>query len=119
MDKRWPGWVYGSGDEPDPRFSLANERTFLAWSRTALALLVAGVALQALPLGLPGPARRTLAVIFVVMSVTAAAAGWLRWAQVERAIRRAQPLPGFPIGALLAFGTSAAGLVLLALLALG
>jgi putative membrane protein len=29
--------------EVDPRFSLANERTFLAWIRTALAMIVAGV----------------------------------------------------------------------------
>jgi Predicted membrane protein len=31
------------GTEPDPRFTFANERTFLAWSRTALALVVAGL----------------------------------------------------------------------------
>lgn len=30
--------------EPDYRFTLANERTFLAWIRTALALLAGGVA---------------------------------------------------------------------------
>ena len=35
---RRPRSVYGGGEEPDPRFSLANERTALAWMRTALAL---------------------------------------------------------------------------------
>ena len=30
--------------EPDYRFTLANERTFLAWERTALGLLAAAVA---------------------------------------------------------------------------
>ena len=45
---RFPRSVYGVGDEPDPRFSLANERTFLAWIRTGLALSAAGVALEAL-----------------------------------------------------------------------
>jgi uncharacterized membrane protein YidH (DUF202 family) len=30
-------WLYGEGSEPDYRFSLANERTLLAWVRTALA----------------------------------------------------------------------------------
>ncbi|WP_345712331.1 YidH family protein, partial [Kineococcus glutinatus] len=47
-DRRWPRRVYGTGREPDARFSLANERTFLAWIRTSLALLGAGVALEAL-----------------------------------------------------------------------
>jgi putative membrane protein len=42
-DQRKPASVYGQDDEPDPRFSLANERTALAWMRTALALVAAGV----------------------------------------------------------------------------
>ena len=46
---RWPGWVYGVGDEPDPRFSLANERTFLAWVRTSLGLVAGAVVLDLLP----------------------------------------------------------------------
>ena len=41
MTDRRPQWVYGEGEEPDPRFTLANERTFLAWVRTALAMLAA------------------------------------------------------------------------------
>ena len=45
---RWPARVYGEGAEPDPRFTFANERTFLAWLRTALALVVAGVAVDVL-----------------------------------------------------------------------
>ena len=38
-------WVYGVGEEPDPRFSLANERTALAWLRTAVAFIAGGIAL--------------------------------------------------------------------------
>jgi uncharacterized membrane protein YidH (DUF202 family) len=45
---RFPRWVYGEGSEPDPRATLANERTFLAWIRTALALTASGIALEAL-----------------------------------------------------------------------
>ena len=48
--ERWPRWVYGGGTEPDARFTFANERTFLAWIRTALALLAGGVALDSIPL---------------------------------------------------------------------
>ncbi len=36
------------GEAPDYRFSLANERTFLAWVRTALGFLAAGVGLDQL-----------------------------------------------------------------------
>ena len=50
-DKRWPGSVYDHGEEPDPRFSLANERTFLAWVRTTLALLAAALILLSVQLG--------------------------------------------------------------------
>lgn len=42
-DKRWPRSVFGVGDEPDARFTFANERTFLAWIRTSLALLAGAV----------------------------------------------------------------------------
>ena len=41
----WQHRLLAGGDEPDPRFTLANERTFLAWVRTALALLAGMVAL--------------------------------------------------------------------------
>lgn len=50
---RFPQSVYGQGEEPDARFSLANERTFLAWIRTSLALIAGGVALEAFDLPLP------------------------------------------------------------------
>ena len=46
-DRRWPRRVYAAGSEPDPRFTFANERTFLAWIRTGLGFLAAGVAIAA------------------------------------------------------------------------
>ncbi|NDV10205.1 DUF202 domain-containing protein, partial [Rhodococcus sp. IEGM 248] len=39
--------LLGGGTEPDPRFTLANERTFLAWIRTSLALFASGIAVEA------------------------------------------------------------------------
>lgn len=104
MTERRPHWVYGPGEEPDPRFTLANERTFLAWVRTALAMLAGGVALHAL--GLPGSTwvRTTLAVVLVLFGALVTVFALVRWARVERAMRTRQPLPGFGLGYLLTLG---------------
>lgn len=112
-ERRWPGWVYDEGEEPDPRFSFANERTFLAWVRTALALLAGGVALQALPLtGSPG-LRRVGGTVLAVLGVLAVVAGWVRWATAERAMRRQRPLPGFAVAGSLAVLLGVAALTVL------
>lgn len=111
--ERWPAWIYASGSEPDVRFSFANERTFLAWIRTALALLAAGVALDTLDLAFADDLEHALAVLMVVLALTCAAVSWIRWARAERAMRRGEPLPGSGIGAALALGVVAAALVLL------
>jgi putative membrane protein len=79
---------------PDYRFTLANERTFLAWIRTSLALLAGGIALRELvePFGVRG-LRTTLAVIAIVLSLVLAVSSYLRWLHIERAMRRGDPLP--------------------------
>lgn len=102
--------------EPDYRFTLANERTFLAWQRTALGLLAAAVALvQLVPeLTVPG-ARRILGVGLAVLATLASGMGLLRWQQADRAMRRNQPLPKHPTPAYLAVGLSVVGLVALGL----
>jgi putative membrane protein len=89
----WPSWVYGTGSEPDYRFSFANERTFLAWIRTALALIAGGVALGALGPAAPGNQIRGLSIAFLVLGGSSAGAAWIRWARGERALRRGEPLP--------------------------
>lgn len=111
---RWPGWVYDTGEEPDYRFSFANERTFLAWIRTALALLAAGVALDALDLSLPDREQYLLALLFVSIGMVSALAAWFRWARAERAMRRSAPLPAFGLGALFTLIVVVTGLVLVA-----
>ena len=115
---RFPRSVYGTGDEPDPRFSLANERTFLAWVRTALALVASGVALEALALPLQPDLRRAASVLLVVLGVLAPAQAWLGWARDERAMRTGRPLAAPSLAGPLALGVAvAAALVLAALLA--
>lgn len=117
-DTRWPRSVYGTGHEPDYRFSLANERTFLAWIRTALALLAAGVAIDALPTGYPEPVTRGAALLLSLTAIAAALLSWRRWAGTERAIRRDEPIGGLRIGLLatVAVGVVAIGGALLAVL---
>ena len=80
--------------EPDYRFTLANERTFLAWLRTALALLAAGVAVEQLGTGLdPAWARTALSLGCLALSVVASTGGVLRWRAVDAAVRAGVALP--------------------------
>lgn len=101
-DRRRPRRVYSVGAEPDPRFTLANERTLLAWLRTALAFVVTGVAAVALE---PVVSRPALVVIVAaaacgVGSIVAGAA-YFRWQRVELALRQGRPLPAPRLAALL------------------
>lgn len=91
--------------EPDYRFTLANERTFLAWIRTALGLLAAGVAVRQFvpPFAVPG-ATTTLAVACVGLAAVVAAASYPRWRRVQRAMRAGAPLPQSRMVVILATG---------------
>lgn len=113
QDRRWPRWVYAAGSEPDPRFTLANERTFLAWIRTALALVAAGVAVDVVDLGIGPTSQHLVAGALVALGVLCAVGSWVRWARVERALRGSRPLPASPLGLLLAVGLPATALVVL------
>lgn len=92
--RRFPQRVFGEGTEPDPRFTLANERTFLAWIRTALALLAGGVLLHqfATELG-PRVAVTVLSVGLGVVAAVLSILSYTRWRANEIAIRQGRPLP--------------------------
>lgn len=80
--------------EPDYRFTLANERTFLAWIRTSLALLAGGVALmQLVPQFDVHGVRHIISVLLVTAGGTLAALAVRRWQRAEQAMRRGAPLP--------------------------
>jgi putative membrane protein len=82
------------GEDPDHRFTMANERTFLSWIRTALALDAAGLAVIQLLPELPVPyAREAIAIALVVLGTVVASASFRRWAAVEDAMRSREPLP--------------------------
>jgi putative membrane protein len=100
--RRWAGLLPGAaekrdeeGTEPDPRFTFANERTFLAWSRTALALVVAGLGIVQLLPPFPGvPAgRHLLGVPLIVLGAVLAVVAYIEWVRNQRALRRGDPLP--------------------------
>ncbi|WP_380176496.1 YidH family protein [Kineococcus sp. DHX-1] len=110
---RFPRSVYGEGEEPDPRFSLANERTFLAWIRTALALLAGGVALEGLNLALQPELRLAASVLLVVLGTLTAGQAWRGWARDERAMRRGEPLASPTLAAPLTVGVGLAGVLVL------
>src|ERR1700756_4704033 len=105
--------------EPDYRFTFANERTFLAWQRTALGLLAAAVALEQLvpELAIPG-ARRLLGVGLAVLATVTSLMGLLRWPQADHAMRRGDPLPRHPSPVYLAIGLSLVGIIALGLVIL-
>lgn len=97
------------GDEPDYRFTLANERTFLAWIRTALSLAAGG--LGALALIDERPTRDVVGLILLTLSFVTAVASYRRWALNERAMRQAIPLPASRLPMVIAVGTAGLGVV--------
>lgn len=118
-DRRFPRRVYGVGAEPDPRFSLANERTFLAWIRTSMALVVAGVAVEALAPGIEPGLRLVCAVLLVSGGVLASVQAWVGWVATERALREQRPLPSSRLSPVLAVGVLVTGVLVVVGLALG
>jgi putative membrane protein len=96
-----------SDEEPDVRFTYANERTFLAWNRTALALIATGVAaIQLLPdLHVQG-ARRILGLPLIALGALVALESFRMWKANQRAMRRKLPLPRSPMPIVLAVGIS-------------
>ncbi|WP_427005239.1 YidH family protein [Pseudarthrobacter sp. H2] len=84
----------GGGTEPDPRFTLANERTFLAWIRTSLALMAGGIGVEAFTSDVFLPEiRKTVAVSLLLMALLVGGGSFFRWLNVERAMRHVSPLP--------------------------
>lgn len=118
-DHRWPRRVYGVGTEPDPRFSFANERTFLAWIRTALGFVAAGVAVaavadlnDALVLEV-----RIAALVLVLCGLVSGGTAMTQWVRNERAIRLDLPLPSSPFMPFLTAAIIAVALVAIVVVA--
>lgn len=102
------------GTDPDPRFTLANERTFLAWIRTSLAMVAGGIAVEAFTAELFDPElRKTVSVLLLLLGLVTGGGSFFRWLNVERAMRRQAPLPAPLLAPVLAVGGALVAAVLI------
>lgn len=91
----------------DYRFTLANERTFLSWIRTALGLLAGGVAVHTVVVERwQTDFRAALAVSCLVLSLTVAVGAYLHWRRIRVAMDEGRPLPGTVLVPVLSAGTA-------------
>jgi putative membrane protein len=111
MRRREPP-LHQVGTDPDPRFSFANERTFLAWIRTALALVVAGLAVIHLlpPFEVPG-GRQAIGLPLIALGTLIALTSYRRWERNERAMRLGTSLPSSRLPILIAYAIAAIAVV--------
>jgi len=86
-----PPW-WQVGQEPDYRYSLANERTFLAWVRTALGMLAGAIAVAELATSVPQALRLAIAVSLAVLAAGISTASFWQWRDRQRRMRLGMPL---------------------------
>lgn len=105
------------GQEPDYRFTLANERTFLAWLRTSLALIAGSLAIAQFGSVESDAWLRVLALLLAISGTLLASLAQKRWAQVQRAMRNQQPLPTPWITSLTGWSAAAVGVFIIIIVA--
>jgi putative membrane protein len=102
----------GDGTEPDARFTFANERTFLAWSRTALALVVGGLAIAQLLPPFPGVpwGRHIIGTPLILLGCAVSVVSYTEWRASQQALRHGRPLPRSRLPQILTIAITAIGL---------
>ncbi|MER5774917.1 DUF202 domain-containing protein [Streptomyces sp. NPDC002039] len=114
-----PERLRDEGETPDYRFSLANERTFLAWIRTALALVGGGFAVDQFLPDLRWGVRVGMALALLAVGAACALRAVNHWARCERAMRRGEDLPLSRFPVVLSLGVGLVAVVMMAIVLLG
>ncbi|MGO9659754.1 MAG: YidH family protein [Acidimicrobiales bacterium] len=120
--ERYSYGVHQSKAEPelDARFTYANERTFLAWNRTALALIATGVAAtQLLPKFQVAWGRRILGLPLIALGALVAAESLRHWRASEHAMQKGEALPRSSMPLVLSVGIVIVGLTAAVIAAFG
>jgi putative membrane protein len=99
------------GDDPDPRFTMANERTYLAWIRTSLGLVAAGLAVAEFLRSSSDGVRLAIAIPLLVLGAATALTSFGEWERKERAMRLREPLPVSRLPRLLGLAVGVVALV--------
>ncbi|MCY0946954.1 MULTISPECIES: YidH family protein [Streptomyces] len=114
-----PARLKDEGETPDYRFSLANERTFLAWIRTALALVGGGFAVDQFLPDLRWAVRVGMALALLAVGAACAVRALNHWVRCERAMRRGEDLPLSRFPVLLTAGVALVAVTMMAVVLLG
>ncbi|WP_052867485.1 YidH family protein [Streptomyces niger] len=114
-----PERLRSEGSTPDYRFSLANERTFLAWLRTAFALIGGGFAVDQFLPSLHQTVRTVFTVALLAGGALCAVRSVNHWVRCERAMRRGEDLPSSRFPALLGAGVGLLAVAIAAVVLLG
>lgn len=107
-----PVAVEASKGRAQAQVAMANERTFLAWIRTSLALVVSGGALAAFSMPIPVAWRSAGGAVLAFLGVVASIQAWLGWRATDRALAEGKDLPALRIGAYVAAGVVIAVVIL-------
>ncbi|MDG4859803.1 DUF202 domain-containing protein [Streptomyces sp. T-3] len=114
-----PRRIREEGETPDYRFSLANERTFLAWVRTALALVGGGFAVDQFLPDLRWGWRVGLAIALLAVGALCSLRAVNHWVRCELAMRRGEDLPVSRFPALLGLAVGVVALIMVIVVLFG
>lgn len=103
--------------EPDVRFSLANERTFLAWARTCMAMVATGLVLARLLADGDDALTVAAGIVLIVVGAGLAGLSYRNYLRNDRAIRSSAPIErsSLPLVLLVTIGTAAVVAIVLSL----